>query len=88
MGRKTHGKMTLVVREEHGGIRRYCHLGTGNYNRDTARIYEDLGLLSTDAALGDDVSELFNTSPDTAAREVPQAPGRPRRTAQRHRRSG
>jgi polyphosphate kinase len=61
VGRKTHAKVTLVVREEHGGIRRYCHLGTGNYNRDTARIYEDLGLLSADAALGADVGELFNS---------------------------
>ncbi len=61
VGRKTHAKVTLVVREEHSGIRRYCHLGTGNYNRDTARIYEDLGLLSSDAALGADVGELFNS---------------------------
>jgi polyphosphate kinase len=61
VGRKTHAKVTLVVREEQGGIRRYCHVGTGNYNRDTARIYEDLGLLSSDAALGADVGELFNS---------------------------
>jgi polyphosphate kinase len=61
VGLKTHAKVTLVVREEPGGIRRYCHLGTGNYNRDTARVYEDLGLLSSDSALGADVGELFNS---------------------------
>ncbi len=61
VGLKTHAKVTLVVREEPGGIRRYCHVGTGNYNRDTARGYEDLGLLSADAALGADVGELFNS---------------------------
>ena len=61
VGLKTHAKVTLVVREEPGGIRRYCHVGTGNYNRDTARVYEDLGLLSADAALGADVGELFNS---------------------------
>jgi polyphosphate kinase len=61
VGLKTHAKVTLVVREEQGGIRRYCHVGTGNYNRDTARAYEDLGLLSSDAALGADVGELFNS---------------------------
>ncbi|MGO8685673.1 MAG: polyphosphate kinase 1 [Candidatus Dormibacteria bacterium] len=61
VGLKTHAKVTLVVREEPGGIRRYCHVGTGNYNRDTARSYEDLGLLSADPALGADVGELFNS---------------------------
>jgi polyphosphate kinase len=61
VGLKTHAKVTLVVREEQGGIRRYCHVGTGNYNRDTARLYEDLGLLTGDAAVGADVGELFNT---------------------------
>ncbi len=61
VGLKTHAKVSLVVREERGGIRRYCHIGTGNYNRDTARSYEDLGLLSSDAALGADVGELFNS---------------------------
>jgi polyphosphate kinase len=60
-GLKTHAKVTLVVREEAGGIRRYCHIGTGNYNRDTARNYEDLGLLTSDPALGADVGELFNS---------------------------
>jgi len=61
VGLKTHAKVTLVVREESGGIRRYCHIGTGNYNRDTARVYEDLGLLTSDPALGADVGELFNS---------------------------
>jgi polyphosphate kinase len=61
VGLKTHAKVTLIVREEPGGIRRYCHVGTGNYNRDTARVYEDLGLLSSDTALGADVGELFNS---------------------------
>ncbi len=61
VGLKTHAKVTLVVREEQGGIRRYCHVGTGNYNHDTARGYEDIGLLSSDAALGADVGELFNS---------------------------
>ena len=60
VGMKTHCKVTLVVRQEHGVIRRYCHIGTGNYNPDTARIYEDIGLLSADPQLGSDLSELFN----------------------------
>jgi polyphosphate kinase len=60
VGFKTHAKVTLVVRQEESGIRRYCHVGTGNYNPDTARIYEDIGLLTSDAALGADLSELFN----------------------------
>jgi len=61
VGLKTHAKVALVVREEHGVIRRYCHVGTGNYNRDTSRVYEDIGLLSADELLGADVSELFNS---------------------------
>ena len=61
VGLKTHGKVTLIVRQEAGVIRRYCHIGTGNYNRDTARIYEDIGLLSADPQLGSDLSELFNS---------------------------
>lgn len=60
VGLKTHAKLTLVVRQEEHGIRRYCHLGTGNYNASTATIYEDLGLLTADAELGADLSELFN----------------------------
>jgi polyphosphate kinase len=60
VGLKTHAKATLVVRRTNGGIRRYCHMGTGNYNSQTARLYEDLGLLSSDAELGEDLTDLFN----------------------------
>ena len=60
MGLKTHAKLSLVVRAEDDGIRRYCHVGTGNYNPKTARGYEDLGLLSSDRDLCDDLSRLFN----------------------------
>lgn len=60
MGLKTHCKATLVVRREPTGLRRYVHLATGNYNASTARIYEDIGLLSARDDLGSDVSELFN----------------------------
>mgnify|MGYP003338361613 FL=1 len=60
MGLKTHAKLSLVVRAEDDGIRRYCHVGTGNYNPKTARGYEDLGLLSSDPDLCDDLSRLFN----------------------------
>jgi polyphosphate kinase len=60
VGLKTHAKILLVVRQEADGIRRYCHVGTGNYNPKTATIYEDLGVLSVDEELGDDISELFN----------------------------
>jgi len=60
VGLKTHAKLTLVVRQEDAGIRRYCHLGTGNYNPDTARIYEDIGLLTDDQDFGADLSDLFN----------------------------
>ncbi len=60
VGLKTHTKTTLVVREEGDGVRRYCHIGTGNYNSKTARLYEDLGLLTVDPAIGSDLSQLFN----------------------------
>ncbi len=60
MGLKTHTKTALVIREEGGALRRYCHVGTGNYNSDTARLYEDLGLLSADPDLGADLIHLFN----------------------------
>jgi polyphosphate kinase len=60
VGLKTHAKILLVVRQEGDSIRRYCHVGTGNYNPKTATTYEDLGVLSCDEELGDDLSELFN----------------------------
>ncbi len=60
VGLKTHCKLALVVRDEPDGIRRYAHLGTGNYNPKTARLYEDLGLLTVDPGLTDDVAHLFN----------------------------
>jgi polyphosphate kinase len=59
-GLKTHAKVVLVVREEREGLRRYCHVGTGNYNSSTARLYEDLGVLSADPVLGEDLTDLFN----------------------------
>ena len=59
VGYKTHAKMTLVVRREAGGIRRYCHLGTGNYHPRTARHYTDYGLFTCDDEIGQDVHELF-----------------------------
>lgn len=57
---KTHVKLALVVREEESGIRRYVHIGTGNYHTGTARIYEDIGILSCNSELGADVAALFN----------------------------
>jgi polyphosphate kinase len=61
VGLKTHCKMALIVREEADGtLRRYCHLGTGNYHPTTARVYEDFGLLTADPAVGEDVTALFN----------------------------
>ena len=57
---KTHGKLCLVVRKESDGIRRYAHLGTGNYNSQTARVYTDMGLFTARRELVEDVSELFN----------------------------
>jgi polyphosphate kinase len=63
VGLKTHAKLAMVVRDEASsgaGIRRYIHIGTGNYNSKTARLYEDLGILTTDEVIGEDVAHLFN----------------------------
>jgi polyphosphate kinase len=60
VGLKTHSKTALVVRQEGDGIRRYCHIGTGNYNASTARIYEDIGILTAAPEIGADLTDLFN----------------------------
>lgn len=60
VGLKTHCKTTLVVRDDADGIRQYCHIGTGNYNPKTARIYEDLGLITARPEIGEDLTQLFN----------------------------
>jgi polyphosphate kinase len=78
VGLKTHCKTALVVRREGGVIRRYCHIGTGNYNPKTARIYEDLGILTADPRVGADLTDLFNSltgySRQTAYRTLMVAP--------------
>lgn len=61
VGLKVHTKTLLIVRSEPDGVRRYCHVGTGNYNSKTARLYTDLGLMTSDKAIGDDLTQLFNT---------------------------
>ena len=60
LGLKTHSKVILVVRRDYNGLRRYAHIGTGNYHAGTARLYSDLGLLTCDPAIGEDLTELFN----------------------------
>lgn len=60
VGLKTHAKVSLVVRREAGGVRRYAHVGTGNYNPVTATLYEDIGLLTADPEIGADLTDLFN----------------------------
>ncbi|HUN76150.1 MAG TPA: polyphosphate kinase 1 [Steroidobacteraceae bacterium] len=70
VGFKTHAKLTLVVRRESDGIRRYCHLGTGNYHPHTARSYTDYGLLTCDKQIGEDVHELFLQL--TSLTQIPQ----------------
>src|SRR5690606_7299960 len=78
VGYKTHAKLIMVVRREHGALRRYCHFGTGNYHPNTARVYTDYGLFTVDAALGEDLHELFLqlTSPTRVAsmRKLMQSP--------------
>ena len=79
VGLKTHSKITLVVRKEEGGLRRYLHLATGNYNSVTAGIYTDCGLLTCDPDMGADATELFNTltgySTQQSYRSLLVAPG-------------
>ena len=60
VGLKTHSKITLVVRKEEEGIRRYVHLGTGNYNDSTAKLYTDCGIFTCDARIGEDATAVFN----------------------------
>ncbi len=60
IGLKTHSKIILVVRQDFDGLRRYCHIGTGNYHAGTARLYSDLGLFTCDPDIGRDATELFN----------------------------
>jgi polyphosphate kinase len=78
VGLKTHCKLSLVVRQEGDRLRRYSHVGTGNYNPKTARVYEDLGLLTADDEVGEDLTRLFNQlsgyAPDTAYRRLLVAP--------------
>ena len=99
-GLKTHAKLLIIVRKEEDGIRRYVHLGTGNYNASTAHGYTDLGLLTTEEALGADLTELFNVltgySAQTKYRRLLVAPNELRpafmakidREIEQHQRSG
>jgi polyphosphate kinase len=78
VGLKTHCKTSLVVRQEGSTIRRYCHIGTGNYNPKTARLYEDIGVLTADPTIGADLTDLFNSltgySRQTSYRSLMVAP--------------
>jgi polyphosphate kinase len=69
LGLKTHSKCALVIRREAGGLRRYAHIGTGNYNSKTARIYTDLGLLTADRVLTGDITDLFNVLTGVAKKD-------------------
>jgi len=79
VGLKTHCKVILVVRQDYNGLRRYAHIGTGNYHPGTARIYADFGLLTCDETIGQDLTQLFNYlttgyAPDRAYRRILPAP--------------
>ncbi len=78
VGLKTHCKVILVVRRDYNGLRRYAHVGTGNYHSGTARLYSDLGMLTCDDAIGQDLTELFNYltgySPPPPYRKILAAP--------------
>jgi polyphosphate kinase len=69
VGLKTHSKAALVIRREAGGLRRYAHIGTGNYNPRTARVYTDLGLLTVDSEITADVTDLFNVLTGVARKD-------------------
>ena len=75
VGLKTHSKIILVVRNDFSGLRRYLHIGTGNYHAGTARLYSDLGMLTNDEELGKDATELFNylTTGYAQPAQLPQA---------------
>jgi polyphosphate kinase len=79
VGLKTHSKIALVVRREPSGVVRYAHIGTGNYDEKTAKTYEDIGILTNDAEIGADLSDLFNYltgySRQTAYRKLAISPG-------------
>ena len=79
VGLKTHSKVILVVRQDYNGLRRYAHIGTGNYHPGTARFYADYGLLTCDVTIGEDLTELFNYlttgyMPDRPYRKIIPAP--------------
>jgi polyphosphate kinase len=78
LGFKTHSKSILVVRKDYNGLRRYCHIGTGNYHPGTARLYSDIGLLTCDEDIGNDLTQLFNYltgySPPPSYRKILAAP--------------
>ena len=70
LGLKTHSKIALIIRRESGGLRRYAHIGTGNYHHKTARLYTDLGLLTADRVLTGDVTDLFNVLTGVAKKDA------------------